>query len=360
MAPPPPPSDVEPSSGGPPETILVALDGSAFAESVLGHVRPLARALGSRIHLVTVLDPTLSGGTAGRSAECHLQLVETSKYLEQIAGTLRGEGFRTTLEVREGDPAHEIVAAALERGAGLVAVTARPRRREERLASRGIAQGVIAAGAISLLVARGRRNGKRGREETGYGRIAVAVDGSAVSHRAMRLAADLAASQGAELVLVHVFPGGRTGGSARVRAGGKRARPDFDDASAAGSYLREIERSLTGSLSGVRTVLCRSRRVADTVEDAAKEAGADLVVVGARGAGEARSRYGRCARSLLLHSEVPVLVVQDEGTPEEEARIGAATLRKRRPRVHMSQRRSVDAPGPSDVGQRDSEEKVSR
>lgn len=361
MAAAPPPLPVEPSSGAP-ETILVALDGSAFAESALGHVRPLARALGSRLHLVTVLDPTLSGGTAGRSAECRLQLVEAETYLERIARELREEGFRATVEVREGDPAHEIVAAALERGAELVAVTARPRRRDERLASRGIAQGVIAAGAMSLLVARGRREPGAVRREPGYDRIAVAVDGSAVSHRALRLAVVLAARHGAELVLVHVFPGdGRAAaGAARKRRRARGRRPDFDDVSAAGRYLRKIERSLPRPLSGVRTVLCQSRRVADTVEDAAREAGADLVVLGAHGAGRARARYGRCARDLLLHSEVPVLVVRDEGVPGDEGGIDAVALRKRRPRLHIGRRRNIEGADGSGVDQGSSERKVSR
>lgn len=347
------PFEVGPRPDGHLATILVALDGSRFAESVLPQVRPLARALGGRLHLVTVLDPSLAGATAGTSEECRLQMLESERYLEELARGLREEGLRVTVEVREGEPAHEIVAAALERRAGLVAVTARPRRREERLASRGVAQAVIASGAASLMVGRGRRGGTWSeRLDAVYRRIAVAVDGSEASHRALRVASALARDQEAELVLVHVFPDGAaaTGGGRgdRTRRAGRGGpRRDFPDPSAAGSYLREIGRRLEEPLPAVRTVLCRSRRVAGTVEEAAREAGADLLVLGARGAGETGSRHGRCARELLLHSEVPVLVVQEGGPPQAGPGIGPSTLRKRRPRVHISRRRRLGSPAAS-------------
>ena len=296
-------------------TILVALDGSAFGESALPHARALARVLGTPLHLVAVLDPSLTGGTVEGSAECRLQLLETERYLDRLARGLAAEGFETSHEVREGDPAHEVVAAGLERDAEFLVVASRPRRRSERLVSRGVAQGVVASGVLSLMVARGLGSGHGGAQSpAAYRTIAVGVDGSPASHRALRLAASLARSEDALLVLVHVLPGGVAASRVprpRVRSSGEPRR-DFEGPSEAGRYLEELERSLQGGGAGIRTVLCRSPQVADAVEATAREEGADLLVLGARGAGEAGTRYGRCARRLLGRAEMPVLVVRAE------------------------------------------------
>ncbi len=343
-----PPSDARPASDrhvrSPtevPETILVALDGSPFGETALAHARVLARAFGSRLHLVTVFDPSRSGGTVAVSAECRLQMAEAKNYLERLARSLEDDRLAADLETREGNPAHEIVAAAREREAGLVVLAARPRRRDERLVSRGVAQGVIAAGVGSLLVARGEPMCRgRDRADAMYRRIAVAVDGSSASHRALRVAASLARSEGARLVLVHVFPPG-TGtseGRAASRSQGGESGVGTDAPRSDGAYLRELASRLDGPGTGVDTVLCRSSRVADTVEEVAREVGVDLLVLGARGAGRASSRYGGCARWLLRHGQVPVLVVRGaEGkTTADGWKTGArGALRNRRPREHI-------------------------
>lgn len=321
----------------PAQTILVPLDGSSFGESSLVHARAVARALDSRLHLVTVLDPSRSGATASRSAECRLQLIETRNYLERLAREMERDGLEASLETREGDPAHEVREAARERRAGLVVLATRPRRRDERLLSRGVAQELIASADVSLLVARGASDGRRwDRDASTYGRIAVGVDGSPGSRRALRLAAAVARSEGASLVLVHVSTAG--GGATPGRDG--RSGPGTDaDADAVGPsaeerYLGRLGRRIACTGTEVETVLRSSRRVAETVERAAEEAGADLLVLGARGAGEAGSRYGGCSRRLLLHSEVPLLVVREEER-RSSRRAPRSTLHERRRTRHI-------------------------
>jgi len=315
--------------------MLVALDGSRFAESALHHGRVLARALGSRLRLVTVLDPARSGGTAAGSAECRLQLLETKCYLEGLVRRLEREGIEAGADVREGSPVREILAAAGESAAVLVLVAARPRRREDRLLSRGVAQGIIAHGPGSVLVARGdgwRGRVGRHRGACGYARVTVGVDHSPGSRRALRLAASVAARQEARLLLIRVVstpPGGT------VEAGA---------ADAAGIRLRQLRARLSASGPEVETVLCRCRpgRVPEAIEEAAREARADLIVVGARGSGRSDSLYGSCARRLLLHGELPVLVVRDargrDGAPGSRA---ARCVARPRPRS----RRPPGTPG---------------
>lgn len=299
------------------ETLLVALDGSSFGESGLTHAGVLAKAFDSHLHLVTVLDPAHSGGTAAGSAECRLQKMEANSYLERLARELEEGGFEVSFETREGVPDHEILAAAAERDAALVVVASRARRQEERLVSRGVALGIIASGARSLLVVRGAPAPRTQGTPT-YRRIAVPVDGSRSCHRALRVAASVARREGARLVLIHVLPDGSA-----------------EESSLGGGYLQNLADRLGKLGLEADTVVCRSARVADAVDEMAQEAGADLLVLGARGAGGASARYGRCARRLLLHGEMPLLVVRDG--ERRTTRLGEkATLRNRRPGRRIS------------------------
>lgn len=88
----------------------------------------------------------------------------------------------------------------------------------------------------------------------------------------------------------------------------------FATTAEAGRYLQGLEQRLGREQLEVRTVLCRAPEVAGTVEAVAGEERADLLVLGARGAGQAGSRYGHCALRLLLHAATPVLVVRGEQT----------------------------------------------
>lgn len=340
-------SDVPLSAGGSPddatvdrETLLVALDGSSFGESGLAHARILAEAFGSHLHLVTVLDPAHSGGTAAGSAECRLQQMEANAYLERLARELEEAGFEVSFETREGVPDHEILAAAAERDAALVVLASRTRRQEERLVSRGVALGIIATGARSLLVVRGAPS-PRTRGTATYRKIAVPVDGSSSSHRALRVAASVARREGARLVLIHVRPDDSLD---RDRRSSARMREDelvsgADGSSLGGGYLQNLADRLGNLGLEADTVICRSARVADAVDETAKEAGADLLVLGARGAGGASARYGRCARRLLLHGEMPLLVVRD-GERRRTVLGETAILRNRRPGSRSTGRRS--------------------
>lgn len=299
---------------------MVALDGSTQGDSALPHARALARALGSDIHLVTVLDPSLTGGTWGTSRECRLQRIEAMARLDRIAAAVRSAGVEATSEVREGHPPDEIVAAAVERGAALVAIAARPRIEDEPLVSRGVAQSVIASGRLSLLVARGDRRLPTTGNGGPYRRIAVGVDGSRASHRALQLAVGLAESRGAELLVVHAPRRPATG-------------TDGDDPE---RYLHRIRRTIPAPDVRLRLVPRSGSDAAETLQSVAEEEAADLIVVGAHGAGESGCRYGSCARTLLLRSKVPVLLVQDrdvaQGDDLARPPDGAASRRGGRPR----------------------------
>lgn len=102
--------------------ILVPLENSGTDDSILRHVRQLARLCGASILLIHVAD-----GWAARNLH-PLRLRESEEmhkdreYLEQCCATLRDEGFEVESLLAGGEPAVEIAAAADREQCDLVAM----------------------------------------------------------------------------------------------------------------------------------------------------------------------------------------------------------------------------------------------
>lgn len=82
---------------------------------------------------------------------------------ESAAQRLRQAGFDATAQVRDGDPAHEIIACAREREAGLIVVGTRGQTGLRRLVLGSVARNVVLHAPCSVLVVRegARLDGRR-------------------------------------------------------------------------------------------------------------------------------------------------------------------------------------------------------
>ena len=103
--------------------ILVALENSRSDQTLLPHVRQLAKLLGSHLLLVHVAD-----GWAARTFD-QLKLAESEemradqKYLDDTAAALRSEGLEVSVHLALGDPPREIVKVAAAEHCDLIAMT---------------------------------------------------------------------------------------------------------------------------------------------------------------------------------------------------------------------------------------------
>jgi nucleotide-binding universal stress UspA family protein len=142
-----------------------------------------------------------------------------------------------------------------------------------------------------------------------FSRILVAVDDSPAALAAVRRAVHLAALEHARLLLVHVLGDGELDRAlARLarRERGSRG-PSRDDAAAA--LLRHVraEAGRSGVTAETRSV---TGKPATCLLDAAREWGADLVVIGRSDAGGTGHGYvGAVTREVLEFSDTAVLVV---------------------------------------------------
>jgi nucleotide-binding universal stress UspA family protein len=103
--------------------ILVPVENRETDQTILQHIRPLARMGNSQLHLVHVAD-----GWAARNFDAlRLQESEEMKadrdYLAALERELGGEGFKVNSTLAMGDPATEIIKLARESKADLIAMT---------------------------------------------------------------------------------------------------------------------------------------------------------------------------------------------------------------------------------------------
>jgi nucleotide-binding universal stress UspA family protein len=135
---------------------LVALDGSAVAESIVPFILEIAGPLDMLVALVRVLVPVRPIAVEGAVVIDDVEKLqaEAEAYLAGIAAELRAKGVRVTTAVRRGEPADEILAAARDADADLIAMTTHGRSGLSRLLFGSIAAAVLSRAEIPVFLMR--------------------------------------------------------------------------------------------------------------------------------------------------------------------------------------------------------------
>jgi nucleotide-binding universal stress UspA family protein len=103
------------------KTILVTLDGTPTDETIIEHVKPLAKLASSRVVLLHVADGW-AARTYGRDAVSR-EIAEDAAYLEKVRAGFQSEGIPAEAELAYGDPVTEIVKWVEQQGCDLVAMS---------------------------------------------------------------------------------------------------------------------------------------------------------------------------------------------------------------------------------------------
>jgi nucleotide-binding universal stress UspA family protein len=115
---------------------LIPLDGSPEAEAIIPFFAEIAGPLDVAVVLLRVLP-------AGEVEDTPPRRVDAMEYLAPLAAELRGRGVRVHTAVRHGEPASEILAAGVEAGADLIAMTTHGRSGLDRLRTGSVAEAVL-------------------------------------------------------------------------------------------------------------------------------------------------------------------------------------------------------------------------
>jgi nucleotide-binding universal stress UspA family protein len=125
--------------------VLVPLDGSPVAESIIPFILDIAGPLDMEVILLRVVEPipapAMEVYVDAETAD--LRTTDAQEYVAAIAAELRDKAVRVDTRVRWGYAADEIVTAARETGADLIAMSTHGRSGLGRVIFGSVAQAVL-------------------------------------------------------------------------------------------------------------------------------------------------------------------------------------------------------------------------
>lgn len=305
--------------------VLVPLDGSRVAEAVLPFIKEIAGSLDMEIVLLRVVSLT-SEEVIGIAPKFALDTPaglrqDAQRYLEPRVEEFEARGVRASARVAVGEAASEIVAAARQVGADLIAMTTHGRSGLGRLLFGSVAESVLRAAPIPVFLLKMTEEalnaiGSTGNERLQVNRILFATDLSDAAMAAWPTARSIAAAFEAELILQHVVPPlaiqgdfpseifSRYWGVARAEAERKLGR-------------------LVNEAPGLKTrIRLDEGRAADHILQAAAEEGVGLIVMGTTGrSGVRRLLLGSVAAEIVRLAPCPVVAVGPSSRKGSESRV---------------------------------------
>ncbi len=269
--------------------MLVPLDGTSEAESVLPALLPLFRSQKVRLTLFGVQGP----GEPLSSLEV---------YLGRLRTTLLLDGVTSETRMASGEPSEEILRAGKPAEFDLIAMATHGRAGLQRDLMGSLTEQVLRGSTIPVLAFR------PGTKVGDWKRMVVALDGSATAEAVLTDAAELAKSMGATLHLVRVkslVP------QLVTNPGLPFPIPEPDPQ----PYLDGFAGTLAAT--GILTLAqAREGEAAQEIVAVARETGAGLICLTTHGrTGLSRSLLGSVAETVLRTAPCPVLLRRSIPTP---------------------------------------------
>lgn len=143
--------------------LLVTLDGTPRAETVIPHAVDIARTMGAEISLLRVVEAVNSDWSErgaigkGQEAESTIRTMFTEQaesYLARLTEEVRRAGIGANAVVRQGPPARTIVGYAHESSADAIAMATHSRRGLNRLMFGSVAEYVLHESSLPVLLVR--------------------------------------------------------------------------------------------------------------------------------------------------------------------------------------------------------------
>jgi nucleotide-binding universal stress UspA family protein len=291
--------------------VLVAVDGSTGSEQAARLVQALRWPSGTSVTLLGIVDPGAwippGPGVPGRGGL--VREGEVSAYLQghhlAIAERLERARLSVNSSIVEGRPADSIVEEVKRIDADLVVLGSRGHGRIASLLLGSVSAAVVDRSPSSVLVARDERL-------TG---VLLAIDGSRSARSAARIAATWPPFEDVPMTVVTVADAIRpwTSGISPAFLGRARRRRHHLERTAVSEAHEIADEAIAGLERAGRTATAdvRQGEIAAEIIDAAREHGADMVVMGCRGRTSLRSiLLGSVARDVVLASDSSVMVVR--------------------------------------------------
>ena len=293
-------------------TVLVPLDGSAFAEQALLVAAKLAKPSGACLHVVMVAPPASvmardqpgSGATAMTVPELEEGLGQYLATATEAISTTHG--VRATWALLHGWPPTSLATYARHHQIDLIVMTTHGRGGVSRFWLGRVADQLLRSATAPVLLFRPGHT-----PPTDFHRILLALDGSAVSESALGPALALALlTQESRIAVAQVVEAPSLTPSQWLIP--TLVPPERTEAErkAAAAKLEQLARRIREGGLPVEVKVVTGASVAEAILELARTEGSDLIVVGTHGTGGVkRLLLGSVADKVVRGATLPVLVV---------------------------------------------------
>lgn len=293
--------------------VLVCLDRSAAAESVLPLATHLCRCEGARMTLLSVLEspPETDAMHPSDALEWDILRQEARSYLEPLADSARAGGIEIGVRVAEGTPARRVAAVAAEVGADLLVISTSGGGSDDGWKLGGTARKILTLARSPVLVVPVGEDVLPPHVPPRH--ILVPLDGSVRGECVLPTALRLARACDADVTVAHVVSGPMRTELLSTDEDLALAHTLADRiGTRAETYLDAIRAQLVVAGVRAKAAVSRSTDHREGIVSLAASEGADLLVLSAHGSVcNPRRRFGSVTVHVIEHSPVPVLVVQD-------------------------------------------------
>ncbi|MBI3756814.1 MAG: universal stress protein [Deltaproteobacteria bacterium] len=294
------------------EHILVGLDGSPLAESILAYVGALAKDIGAQVTLLHVVpvSPSLRSGDSSRFLGPLIEQEETQAYgyLRGVTQQLIAAGLKVQSRVMVGDAATEIVRTAQHEKVDFIALATHGRSGLQRWVYGSVAEKVLHTTRTPLLLV--RPSEEHAQLPSHVTRIVVPLDGSPLAETVLPIAEALAAQCKIPLVLLRVIeivsltfvdPMGMAGVNYQALSESFQETAD--------TYVNELAAKVRERGMTVETATPLGTP-ADKIVGYSHDHPGSLVVMATHGrSGVAEVILGSVARRVVQHGDTPTLMV---------------------------------------------------
>lgn len=289
--------------------VVIALDGSEFAERALPSAVAISRLLDATLVLISVLPGrgAVRALPRGRSSGNPLEAgqPELEAYLGGLAGQCQAQGVRAEFYAAAGPVAPAIDMLTRELGADLLVMSTHGRSGVSRFMLGSNASALLQLARVPVILL--RPQALAAGERPSLRRVLVTLDGSSFGEQVLPWARLTAQVSGAELLLLTVpeIPEPAMYGALGEAVDELRQQADAN----ARRYLERTAALLAAEGLTV-SALVEGSRPATTILDVAEREGVDLIMLATHGRGGVERLFlGSVADRVVHHSRHPVMLI---------------------------------------------------
>lgn len=313
-------------------TILVPLDGSAFAEHAIPLAVSLGKQTGATVRFLRVvppladllfLPPQLNDPLDAELRQLHR--TEAQTYLDSVVHRLKDAGpvVCDVMEEEEG-VCESICADVVKKGVDLIVLSSHGRGDLARFWLGSIADKLVRTAPVPVLLARPPEQPPAAdlQHPVSLKHILIALGGNTSAERIVEPALAIGTLTGADYTLIrvvrpafpHLIPHSPAGADPKLASGSSGlGKIDAHNWQKAEDYLRVVADRLRERGATVHTRIHVAEQPATAILKEAALSGADLIALETHGRGASRLLVGSVADKVVRGSSIPVLVCRLPG-----------------------------------------------